>query len=258
MVYYKGFDKDLKCRGFQYEIGKDYKHDGELKLCYRGFHFCSSLQNVFSYYAHGKNSTHRFAIVKPSGEIKNGGDKLCSNELTIIKELSYDEIEEIIRIEKSEHTEKKVFCIDVVKELQSKYNFMIGGSVSLYLMGYHLYRKKVDFDIIMPYYQKMSEKDFPKDSLIEGIEEFDAKSSGNDFSSTFAITTKDGRFLKCDIRIAPSQKYETVNFKGYDFKICDLFTTLEAKLRYAIQGNEKHKDDIMTLMIKPIKHERTE
>lgn len=37
---YKGFDKNMQCRGFQYEVGKEYEMDGEIKCCNRGFHAC--------------------------------------------------------------------------------------------------------------------------------------------------------------------------------------------------------------------------
>lgn len=47
---YKGFDKNLRCRGFQYKIGGIYEMDGKIKMCNRGFHACESPFDVFDYY----------------------------------------------------------------------------------------------------------------------------------------------------------------------------------------------------------------
>jgi hypothetical protein len=51
MKGYKGFDKDLKCRGFQYEVGKTYECEGKVALCENGFHFCEDPKNIRGYYA---------------------------------------------------------------------------------------------------------------------------------------------------------------------------------------------------------------
>ena len=47
---YKAFNKDLTCRDFQYEIGKEYKHEGNIELCSEGFHFCKRLMDIHGYY----------------------------------------------------------------------------------------------------------------------------------------------------------------------------------------------------------------
>lgn len=48
---YKAFDKDLSCRGFKYEVGKEYEETGDIKACEKGFHACPYPLDVFGYYA---------------------------------------------------------------------------------------------------------------------------------------------------------------------------------------------------------------
>ena len=50
MIVYKGTDKDMKCRGFQFELGKEYVEE-EAKLCDKGFHGCEYPLDVFAHYA---------------------------------------------------------------------------------------------------------------------------------------------------------------------------------------------------------------
>ena len=47
---FKGMDKDMQCRGFQYEVGKTYVYDGEVKVANSGFHFCGNLAGTLSCY----------------------------------------------------------------------------------------------------------------------------------------------------------------------------------------------------------------
>ena len=68
---YKGFDKDLKCRDFQYEIGKDYEQEGEVKCCARGFHFCENPFDVFRYYS---PSDSRYCEVEGDGNADKAND----------------------------------------------------------------------------------------------------------------------------------------------------------------------------------------
>ena len=89
MIGYKGFDKAFCCRGMQYEVGKTYRHDGELKICDSGFHFCINPNDIFSYYPPANS---RFALIEATGNIVEGDDKCCTDELTIVRELSLTEL----------------------------------------------------------------------------------------------------------------------------------------------------------------------
>ena len=239
-VYYKGFNQDLTCRKFQYEVGKTYKHEGKISLCYKGFHYCHELSQCFRYY--GNNGTNKYCIVKPKGEVLKASDKLVTSEIEIVRELTKEEVENILNEEAKARREKEL-NLDVIRELQENYNIFFAGSSALYLYGLDLKREAGDLDVIMPYYQKIK----GGEGLIEDVEEFDAKSSGNDFDKTFLLTTKDGRFLKIDLRINPTQSYSEVEFKGYTYKLSELKDIVEAKARYWKQGNEKHGNDFLRL-----------
>ena len=88
---YKAFDKNMKCRGFQYEVGKEYEMDGEIKCCNRGFHACKSPIEVWAYY---DMLNSRFAEVEQSGKIdkEEKSTKVCSSHIKIKAELKLADI----------------------------------------------------------------------------------------------------------------------------------------------------------------------
>ena len=88
---YKAFDKDMKCRDFQYEVGKEYEMDGHIECCTRGFHACESPLEVFDHY---DMLNSRFAEVEQSGTIdrEEGSTKVCSSRIKIKEELKLADI----------------------------------------------------------------------------------------------------------------------------------------------------------------------
>jgi hypothetical protein len=90
-IAFKGFNKDLQCRDFQFEIGKTFVHEGLVKACSSGFHSCENPLDVFSYYAPGDS---RFCIVEASGEMSTHSDdsKIASASIHIKAELKIPEL----------------------------------------------------------------------------------------------------------------------------------------------------------------------
>ena len=86
MKTYKGFDKDLRCRGFQYEVGKEYE-EKEAEACKRGFHACENPFDVFNYYP--PCDGNRYCEVEQSGELSKHIDdsKVASTKIKIGVEL---------------------------------------------------------------------------------------------------------------------------------------------------------------------------
>ena len=88
VIAYKGFKKDLTCRDFQYEIGKEYKCDGEIKICDNGFHACEDPFDVLNYY--GDLFSHRYCEVEQSGKIVKDKEKQASSVIKIKSEIGLD------------------------------------------------------------------------------------------------------------------------------------------------------------------------
>ena len=88
---YKSFDKNMQCRDFQYEVGKEYEMDGEIKCCNRGFHACKSPMQLWDHY---DMLNSRYAEVEQSGKIdeEENSTKVCSSHIKIKAELKLADI----------------------------------------------------------------------------------------------------------------------------------------------------------------------
>lgn len=89
MIGYKAFNKDLTCRGFQYEIGQTYSMDESPVPCERGFHFCKSIAETYDYYDMSDNT--RICKIEALGEVQTDDNKkYCTNVIKILEEITED------------------------------------------------------------------------------------------------------------------------------------------------------------------------
>ena len=86
MKGYKALNKDLTCRGFQFEIGKEYEHKGKIEPCESGFHFCESLADCYSFYPMSEDT--RICEISATGDIKTDDNiKFVTNKIKIVREI---------------------------------------------------------------------------------------------------------------------------------------------------------------------------
>ena len=124
---YKAFDKNMQCRGFQYEVGKEYEMDGEIKCCNRGFHACKSPMEVWDYY---DMLNSRYAEVEQSGKIDEEGNstKVCSSHIKIKAELKLADIINIGVKWLKDITSPTQVKTDIAKNDNGGYSAKIGSS----------------------------------------------------------------------------------------------------------------------------------
>ena len=126
---YKGFDKDLKCRRFQYKIGKTYHHDGPVELCQNGFHAIHGNANPLSIFDYYPPSESRYCEVLIGGETKKNEEKIVGSDITIGKEIgvegiikAYEEWVQRQLIDDSEHKISKRSLVSDIRNFSSASN----------------------------------------------------------------------------------------------------------------------------------------
>ena len=106
IVAYKGFDKNLCCRGYKYEVGKEYHAEEDIKVCNNGFHACLNPNDLFAYYA--PNEGNRYCKVRLWGDVDDSGsDKIAASDVEIVEEMSIMEVANAKRIFIETNTEDK-------------------------------------------------------------------------------------------------------------------------------------------------------
>ena len=87
MKVYKATDKDMKCRGFQYELGKTAEVEGDIELCEKGLHACEMPLDVLGYYAPGDGSRYFEAELEDVSDEKSDDTKRVGKKLTLSAEI---------------------------------------------------------------------------------------------------------------------------------------------------------------------------
>lgn len=249
-IAYKGFDAKLSCKGEIFTVGQVYSkvsNGSKPRLCTSdGYHYGLTLKDAVRWYP--LTNGNRYCKIEVLGDFTEDSTKGITTSFKVLEEIPQHDVKRHLAIQEMN--------LDTLKAFQTKYPLShVGGSVGLFLHGYWLERWSKapgsDFDIIMPYYINMHEEDL---TVSEGkkaqMVEIGDKASGNDFDQTVLI---DG--IKVDIRIDPKQRYRKIIYEGFEFKVSEEWAIIEAKFRYANQGNNKHKNDLLEMMKGPKKPE---
>ncbi len=133
---YKGTDKDMCCRGYQYELNKEFVCDGKASICNNGFHFCTYLGQVIEnwYSFDGNNRYFKVKALIPLEDTKSGREKFAAKKIILLEEVGYKQLEKyihekcpIIKTEEdwmvcreSGYTE---FCKNIFKTEMSKFGY---------------------------------------------------------------------------------------------------------------------------------------
>ena len=91
---YKVFNSDWTCRDKQYTCPGKFEENVELDVCHHGMHFCKKAADCFNYY--NFSSSNRVAEVVAYGEVREKGNKCCTNKLKIVRELSWYEVLDVV------------------------------------------------------------------------------------------------------------------------------------------------------------------
>ena len=98
---YKVFNPDWTCRGFQYEVGKTFEEDVTPKCCEAGFHFCTKASDCFYYYSFDPNNKVAEVLALGDVDSQSTNTKCSTNKIQIIREISWQELLDIVNIGKS-------------------------------------------------------------------------------------------------------------------------------------------------------------
>lgn len=235
---FKGFDKDLKCRGHQFVLGEvaSKPEKDVVKMCSGdGFHYCNTLSDVFRHYYN--SGDHRFCIVEIIGNFTDDNstsDKKCiTTSLRPVREITADEINNLMYEERIHLSE--------IKRIQQLNPFIrVGGSAALFLHGIQLKRiseeeyTQSDIDMCAPFYMPITGS---STDHIETLDE-DERSDQADFKEVISFNG-----IPIDYRVDAKERFEVVKYKGFDYKVTCLEIIMEAKFRYAMKGSLKHKED---------------
>ena len=95
MKAYKIFEYDWTCKGFQYEVGKEYTFDGKIEICKNGFHACTKIEDCFKYYK--AVSWNKLAEIEILGEYKTDSEdsKIVTNKIKILREIEWSELNKL-------------------------------------------------------------------------------------------------------------------------------------------------------------------
>lgn len=125
---FKGTDKDMQCRGYQFEMDKqfDISDDREVEACEHGFHLCLTVDHVHGYYPIGddhryfavkalvrKSDLNEYGTYKRQGWIAGIIDKLAAKSIIFTRELTLDEIFEYHELDWSDEDKKTALTLGI-------------------------------------------------------------------------------------------------------------------------------------------------